>query len=201
MPTIPDCDELFQRYFALWYSAEDSASRGFEATRPDMLQFTEHIGKSAMAPSRLKKDDQDRYIHHLAVTMKEAALDDFSNLLQIQPPIDFDGIQSIDDYYNLERIAELITESDPSEDGNPYFITCIELGTLIAMTLRTLVPDLEWLADSPYWESSLWHPSTGHIIPPTHWAIKKLSDYGCEDGLVPKIHCAAHVLRDEQTNK
>jgi hypothetical protein len=75
------------------------------------------------------------------------------------------------------------------------------LGTLIAKMMQSLVPDLEWMADSPYWESSLWHPASGHIIPPTHWAIKKFSDYGLEDGLVPKIHCAAHALREETDTK
>ncbi|MDM4019542.1 hypothetical protein, partial [Roseiconus lacunae] len=199
MPTIPHCDELFHRYFAPWYSDDDLASRGFDATRPDMLQFSVHVGKPASALSPLHDEDQERYIHHVSVTMTDAAVGDFGNLLELSSPVDFDWIQSIDDYYNVDRIAELIAESDPTKDGNSYFITCIELGTLIAKMLQSLVPDLEWMANSPYWESSLWHPASGHIIPPTHWAIKKFSDYGWDDGLVPKIHCGAHALR-EATN-
>lgn len=201
MPTLPDCDELFQRYFAPWYTEDDLASRGFDATRPDMLQFSDHVGKPASALSPLREDAQERFIHHLAVTMTDAAIGDFANLLDLSPPIDFDWIQAIDEYYNITRIAELIAESDPTEDGNPYFITCIELGTLIAKTMKVLVPDLEWMADSPYWESSLLHPASGHVIPPTHWAIKKLSSYGWDDGLVPKIHCGAHALREETDAK
>ena len=195
MPTIPHCDELFKRYFAPWYSEDDLSSRGFDATRPDLLQYADHIGKSAFELSPLCKDDHDQFVRHLGETMTDAAVVDFGNLLGLTPPIDFNWIQTIDDYFNVDRIAELIAESDPSDDGSPYFITCIELGTLIAKVMQTLVPELEWMADSPYWESSLWHPPSGHIIAPTHWAIKKFSDYGWNDGLVPKIRCAMHVLR------
>ncbi|MCD0462005.1 hypothetical protein, partial [Roseiconus lacunae] len=126
MPTIPHCDELFHRYFAPWYSDDDLASRGFDATRPDMLQFSVHVGKPASALSPLHDEDQERYIHHVSVTMTDAAVGDFGNLLELSSPVDFDWIQSIDDYYNVDRIAELIAESDPTKDGNSYFITCIE---------------------------------------------------------------------------
>ncbi len=68
--------------------------------------------------------------------MTDAAIGDFSNLLELPSPVDFNWIQTIDDYYNLDRIAALIAESDPTEDGNPYFITCIELGTLIAKMMQ-----------------------------------------------------------------
>lgn len=85
MPTIAHCDDLFQRYFAPWYSEDDLASRGFEATLPDMLQLSEHIGKSASQLSRLRDEAQQRYIHHLAVTMTDAAVADFGNLLELQP--------------------------------------------------------------------------------------------------------------------
>lgn len=195
MATLPHCDELFQRYFAPWYSERDLASRGFDATRPDVVGFPDDVGDHAAARSRLPVEAQERYIHHLTVSMTDAAIIDFSDLRQLQPPVDFDWIQAIDDYYDVERIAALIEESDPTEDGNPYFITCIELGVLIAKMLQALVPELEWLADSPYWESSLWHPETANIIPPTHWAIKKFSGYGWDDGLVGKIHCGAQMLR------
>ena len=201
MPTLPDCDELFRRYFAPWYSEDDLSSHHFDATRPDMLQFIDHVGKPASALSPLRTEAQDRVIHHLVVTMTDAAVGDFGNLLGLSPPVNFGWIQMIDDYYNIDRIAELIAESDPSEDGNPYFITCIELGALIAKMIQSLVPDIEWMANSPYWESSLWHPASAHIIPPTHWAIKKFSDYGWEDGLVPKIHCGALVLREKTDAK
>jgi hypothetical protein len=166
-----------------------------------MFQFSNHAGKPASAISPLRDAAQERFIHHLAVTMTNAAVGDFANLLELSPPVGFDWIQAIDEYYNIDRIADLIAESDPTEDGNPYFITCIELGTLIAKMIQSLVPDLEWLADSPYGESSLWHPTSGQMIPPTHWAIKKFSDYGWNDGLVPKIHCGAHALGEETNAK
>ena len=196
-PAIPDCDELFTRFFAPWYSAQELSGRGFAATRPDMLQYSEHIGKAASEISRLRLDAQSRFVDHLSNTMTDAAIGDFGNLLALTTPVGFQWIQAIDDYYDVDHIDKLIAESDPDEDGNAYFITCIELGTLIAKMMQALVPDLQWMADSPYWESALWHPASGYLIPPTHWAIQKLSDYGWNDGLVPKIHCAAETLQSE----
>lgn len=194
MTTIPHCDDLFRQYFAPWYSTDDLTARGFEATRPDLLQYSDHVGKPASDLSPLRADVQEQFIHHLAKRMTDAAVVDFGNLLTLAPPVDFQWIQTIDEHFNVDQIAGLIAESDPTENGNSYFITCIELGTLIATMMQELVPDLEWMADSPYWESSLWHPASGHVISPVHWAIKKLSDYGWEDGLVPKIHCGMHAL-------
>lgn len=194
MATIPHCDELFQRFFAPWYSADELSNRGFKGTRPDILEFPNHIGKSAAELSPLREEVQTRFVQHLAKTMTDAAIGDFGSLLSLSPPVDFDWIKKIDEYFNVERIAELIEVSDPAENGNTYFILCIELGTLIAQTMQTLVPDLQWMPDSPYWESALWHPPSGFLIPPTHWAINKFSDDGWNDGLVPKIHCGLQSL-------
>jgi len=197
MASIPHCDALFLRYFAPWYDKEDLAARVFEATRPDMLQSSENIGKSASELCPLQSESRDRIIQHLDITMTQAAVSDFGRLLKLSAPVDFAWLQRIDDYYNRDRIGKLIQRSDPGEDGNEYFISCIELGTLIARLMRSLVPELEWVADSPYWESALWHSPTGNLIPPTHWAIKKFSGYGCEDGLVSKIHCVPQVLKKD----
>jgi hypothetical protein len=70
MPTIPHCDDLFLRHFAPWYSEDDLASRGFNATRPDMLQFSDYVGKPASALSPLGEDAQERFIQRLAVTIQ-----------------------------------------------------------------------------------------------------------------------------------
>ncbi|MEW4452052.1 hypothetical protein AB1L30_05140 [Bremerella sp. JC817] len=197
MPNLPDCDDLFQRFFAPWYSEVDLASRGFEATRPDLLCYGDHIGRPAAELSRLHPDAQAGVIQHLSVAMTDAAIGDFGKLVGLEPPLSGRWIQAIDQYYDEQHIAELIAESDPTDDANSYLITCIELGTLIAKMLQAMVPDLEWWAESPYWESSLWHPATGHMIPPTHWAIKKFSGYGWDDGLAPKIFAAVQALRED----
>jgi hypothetical protein len=48
---------------------------------------------------------------------------------------------------------------------------------MLSLQLR-LVWHLEW----PYWESAVFDPKRGHVIPTFHRAIKKTSAYGVNDG-------------------
>lgn len=173
--------------------------------RPDVMQLPGCVGRNGSDMSPLRKADQRRCIKHLEKTMLDAAIGDLSDAIDFPVPLELSSIQAIDDHFDTTAIAKLIAASDPTEDGNPYFITCIELGAMMAAIMRNLVPELEWIADSPYWESSLWHSETGTIIPPTHWAIKKLSSYGWNDGLVPKIICGVEPLakkrKSNRTNR
>jgi hypothetical protein len=61
--------------------------------------------------------------------------------------------------------------------------------------MRHSLPGLEWLGSAPYWESSLWYAPTGASIHPFHWAIKKMSSYGVDDGLRFKLLTALETAQ------
>ena len=54
--------------------------------------------------------------------------------------------------------------------------------------LQALEPRLSWLYDWPYWESALYDQETRSRINVFHWAVKKMSEYGVEDGLTDKLN-------------
>ena len=194
MASIPDCNELLEQYFLPWYSDQDKAARGITVVRPDVMQRTDWVGFSSSRISRLYPEDQLRTIEQFSTTMGNAAVSDLGRLLNLPPSVDFDWIHAVDEYYDTERIAALLQDSDATEDGNPYFIVCIEIASLIGMMMRQLVPTLEWVGESPYWETWLWNSATGHCVTPIDWAIKKLSDYGWDDGLVAKIYLIPELV-------
>jgi hypothetical protein len=55
---------------------------------------------------------------------------------------------------------------------------------------------LEWMPDWPYWESALLDVSSGQRINVFHWAIKRFSDHGIEDGYAGKIERCLELVRN-----
>ena len=64
--------------------------------------------------------------------------------------------------------------------------------------MRDLLPRLAWIPSRPYWETSIFDAETGNIIPVFHWAIKKFSTYGIDDGFAAKLQVCVQMLQDEQ---
>jgi hypothetical protein len=83
--TLPGCDEVFQRFFARWYSAADRERRVYQSTRPDVEGWCPPR-TAATTASPLLDDGQQKvlgYIH----TMLEAAEGDWPTYLTIQQPL------------------------------------------------------------------------------------------------------------------
>ncbi len=198
MAELPHCDELYDRFFLPWYSDTELANRESKYTRPDVLTCEGLAGRPAAELSRFEKPAQARIIEQISVTMHDAATGDFSTRLGHKLGNGLDGTDEIDRHFDADRVASLISDSDDTSDENDYVITCIELGALLGNNLIALDSTLEWLAEMPYWESSIWHAPTGTMIAPVHWAMKKMSGYGWDDGLVGKCQAAIHIINQPQ---
>lgn len=133
--------------------------------------------------------------------MVEACRGDWPQYLRVFGDLDEHWIDAFDDYYDRKRISDVISRSEPSDFSNDYLILICEFGAALGYVLRAKQPHLDWLYDWPYWESSLVDTRTGSVIPPFHWAVKKFSEYGVDDGFVTKIEMCLHVLEDEMANK
>jgi hypothetical protein len=107
-------------------------------------------------------------------------------------------IAAFDAHFDERRIAEIVDRSDPTDFGNDLVVITCELGAALGHVMRTMQPRLFWRWDWPYWESALVDPETGALIPTFHWAIKKMSGYGWDDGLLPKIEAC---LRSQETRR
>ena len=191
---LPHCEELFKKYFDPWYRAEDRTQRKFEATRPDMLESSSLKGKSGADLSTIDAEYQKKVLHQISV-MTEAAKKDWKSYLPVQEPIDENWIGKFDSYYDESRVSEVVATSDPSDFSNNYLVLCCEFGAVIGLVMRTREPSLDWIPDWPYWESAIWDSRTGNLVPVFHWAIKKMSSYGIDDGFQDKTLACLNMLQ------
>jgi hypothetical protein len=197
MPKIPHCDTLFKRFFAPWYDPEDRARLGWgNTTRPDTLRRQSLIGKTADELSCLNQDGARKVIAQVR-KMSTCALSDSARYLKGHSALSLEWVEDFDRYWTTKRIADLISKSDVNDSGNDYFILCCEFGAAMGEVIREQQPRLVWVADWPYWESALFDPKTGTIILPVHWAIKKMSSYGVDDGFADKIGMLLQMLEEE----
>lgn len=190
---IPHCDPLFTRFLDPWYSEADRKRRGFEATRPDIVTVTEYAGVPVSELSVLREDGE-REARARIDRMLEACRSDWPRYLRVFGDLDEHWIEAFDEHYDRERIAAVIERSDPADYSNDYLVLVCEFGAALGHVLIAKQPRLAWLYDWPYWESSLVDPQSGALIPTFHWAVKKFSEYGVDDGFAPKIDMCLHVL-------
>jgi hypothetical protein len=194
--SLPDCDELFLKYFDPWYDNDSRNRKGFEATRPDMMQVPELIGLTSEQACPLQDSTRLDVARQVEV-MLDSARADFSTFLPVSGDPDFSWVDAYDQHFDRKHIQELLDTSDPTEFSNDYVVTCCEFGALLGYVHKKATPRLQWYYEHPYWESALFDPETGLIVPPFHFAVKKMSEYGVEDGMVAKLNHLAAVLEEE----
>jgi hypothetical protein len=191
---LPDCDELFTRFFDRWYDDASRTRKEFKATRPDAEPCAD-AGTSASDASALIEKSAHKVLDQVNV-MARAAIADWSEPIGASPELDHDWIDAFDKYWDRERIADLIREANPEEFSNDYFVTCCEFGAALGEVLIAHSPRCEWLADWPYWESAVYDRDSGYRINVFHWAIKKFSEYGVDDGLAAKLGCTVELIKN-----
>jgi hypothetical protein len=190
---LPDCDLLFERFFVPWYSAENLARRRFTATLPDALEDESFVGLSRVEASPIGRAAQSDTLAQIGA-MVEKAQHDWPRYIQVSGEIDLAWIDQFDRHFTRERIRETIDRSDPGEVNNRYLLVCSQFGAVLGRVLLSLEPRLFWRLDSPYWDSTLLDPKTGTVVAVFHWAIKKMSEYGVEDGYAAKVRSCLEFL-------
>lgn len=196
MRPSPECDELFLRFFDPWHDDSSRQRRHFKATFPDIYQNDSLLGLTQVEASCVAEESQHHVLERIDA-MVDAAQHDWPTYLPVSGEIDLSWIGAFDRHYDRERIHDVIERSDPSKFSNDYLVLCCEFGAALSHVLRTAEPRLAWRLDWPYWDSSLLDPKSGTAIPIFHWAIKKMSEYGVEDGFVAKIKTCLRILREQ----
>jgi hypothetical protein len=189
---LPDCDAVFDKYFARWYDEDDRRSRVYTATRPDVEAFTKRGTPAALA-SRLTEDGQ-RQAKAQIDAMARAAESDWPDLSAAKRT-SVAWVEAFDDYWTRDRVRDLLDRADPGEDSNDVLVICCEFGAVLGDVMRHELQHLEWLCDRPYWESALLDVPSGYRINVFHWAIKKFSEYGIDDGYGAKVRACLDLVR------
>lgn len=192
---LPHCDALFAAFLDPWYSPSDRKRRHFEATRPDILT-SDAYANVPLSELAILGEEGVRDASARIERMLEACRVDWPTYLKVSGDIDEHWIQAFDEHYDRRRVAAVIERSDPNDFSNDYLILICEFGAALGHVLCAKERRLGWVYDWPYWESSLVDTSTGSVIPPFHWAVKKFSEYGLKDDFTAKLDMCVHALNE-----
>jgi hypothetical protein len=194
---LGDADELFTQFFDRWYDDETRALKSCPGTEPDVVQYPDLVGRTAAEISPLEEPGFSKSLERVQA-MLSAAQGDWPDFLKVQGEVDLEWVRVFDEFFRPEVVAELISISDPEDFGNRYVIYACEFGAVLGQCLRQRVPRLVWVPSWPYWESYLFDSQTGFRINVFHWAIKKLSSYGVDDGFAAKLEACVGMLEGKE---
>jgi hypothetical protein len=191
---LPEPDELFGKYFDQWYDDVWRRWKGFKGTRPDIQNFQSYRGKQASEVSPLGEDGQAEAARMVSAMFNSAVLD-WPSFLKLSEPVGLNWVDEWDRFHNRIEIQSILDNANPTDFSNGYVISCCQFGAVLGEVLREQNGQLEWLYAWPYWESSLLHGESGLVINVFHWAIKKMSEYGVDDGYAAKVKACCDLLR------
>ena len=194
---LPDCDKVFMTYFDRWYTPEDRTRKPFPATRPDVMTNPNLKDISPQDASPLTEEGQSE-IKKMVESMIVASRSDWPSFISVSEPIDIAWIDAFDKCHDKSCVKALMKSSRPDDFSNDFFVRCCEFGAVLGHVLLTTRPNLHWVYDHPYWESYVFDPEVGQVIPVFHWAIKKFSSYGIDDGFKAKIIACSQVIQQER---
>lgn len=197
---LPHCDKVFMTYFDRWYTPDDRKRKGLPATRPDVMTTAELRGRSSREVSPLTEDGQSK-IGKMVDKMIDAARGDWPTFLPVSEPIDIGWIDAFDKFHDRDCVKALMKASKPDDFANDFLVRCGEFGAVLGHVLLTTQPNLHWVYDQPYWESYVFDPDVGQIVPVFHWSIKKFSSYGIDDGFKGKLLACSEMIERERAGQ
>jgi hypothetical protein len=176
MSQLPSQEEIFSRYFIRWYEKEELEIRGHNDLRPD----SELWGKPLMGAPDVSPltDEGQKVIIKQIDEIYQAAKEDWPGFLKVQGEISLDWVDAFDKYLDKANLEDILKSSDPEDFSNELVVLCCEMGAVIGNCLIQLNPSLQWLPDSPYWDSAVYDATSGLRINVFHWAIRKFSASG-----------------------
>jgi hypothetical protein len=189
MAELFDAPELYARFFAPWLKPVERERRGADLLRPDLLEVAAFRFVAAAELTTVAPDVAVRVGDQIA-RMVAAARSDWKEFCGRHDVLSRDGLLAVDRAFDPEAVSQLQSSSDPAEFGNSLVVTACELGAVLGASLVAARPTLQWVADWPYFESTLVDRATGFVVPPFHWAIRRLSAQGAGGGLVERIGVA-----------
>ncbi len=189
MAELQDAPEVYARFFAPWLQPVERERRGADLLRPDLLEVAAFRFLPAAELTTVAPEVATRVGDQIG-RMVAAARSDWKELCGRHDVLSREGLGAIDAAFDAHAVEGLQTSSDPAEFGNSLLVTACELGAVIGSSLLAARPTLQWVADWPDFESTLVDRATGVVLPPFHWAIRKLSAQGVGGGLVERIGVA-----------
>ena len=171
---LPDCNDLFATFFS-----------NDQPIRPDM-----HLGKRTARPDSKSVKAAKSKIEKLLSDAKT----EWPGVFDVDGEPSIEWVSKFDQHHNRPVIQAVIDNSDPNAADNEYVRQCGEFGVVLAEALTQQRPALQWRYEEPYWNSYLYDPSSTYCLNVFHWSIKKMSEYGVDDGFSTKVVAADRAL-------
>jgi hypothetical protein len=193
MTQLPSAKQLFENFFLIEYSARDRDRLGLEYPKADIMGSLELIGKKPGDISIVTTQSQTD-IGEIVQGLLDHAEATWPGAFGQEIAFSLPGVAAFDKANDALAVSTLIKRSDPLNANNDYVIRASLFGAVIGETIRHLVPRTQWVYDHPLWESAIFDPAGGAIIPAFHWAIHRLSGSGIQDETTGKITAAVDML-------
>ena len=190
---LPDMDKVFDRFFFPWYPEDEKKSFRKIKVKPDVQSWAEP--ETELSSIQFLKEEGIKKVDEMIQKMIYAASEDWKTYLGVDGEPDIDWVDKFDRYYDKKQVLLLLNKSKADNFTNDFIVTCCEFGAVLGKVLIDLNSGVGWLYDYPYWESSIYDPKTGSLINIFHWAIKKFSNYGIEDGYKPKLLACSQFIQ------
>jgi len=191
---LPDCNELYIRYFAILYSRDQWASHPFKTVRRDI----ERVATSGIPVATLRtlSDEAQQVVSARVADFLQTAKHDWPELLGIAPNSSLEQmVSAFDKHYDRTAIQEVINRSQPTDIDNEYVRLCSQFGAVLGAALQERRSTMKWLYAKPYVASALVDEPSGLRVNVFDWAEKKMSEYGVDDGYAAKLNACENVLR------
>ncbi len=193
MIQLPSAKQLFENYFLIEYSARDRDRLGLEYPKADILGSLELIGKKPSDISAVTAQSQQD-IGEIVQGLLDHAEATWPGAFGEEIAFSLAGVAAFDKANDAAAVSTIIKRSDPLNANNDYVIRASLFGAVIGETIRHLSPRTQWVYDHPLWESAIFDPAGGAILPVFHWAIHRLSGTGINDETTGKITAAVDML-------
>ena len=188
---LPDAETLYHHFLAGWIAPEDPRDR---ILRSDLEQIELQPGQHIRTLTPLNEEGQRLMMDQLERT-RQAALAGFTTMLSVEHPPSPEWLDRLEAHVTPERLQQWLRMSNPEKPDNPWFVLCCETGAVLAELLKRGWPRLQWLADTPYFESDLFDLNAKVRIPVFHWAVRALSGDESQP-LSDKLEATLEFLRD-----
>src|SRR5262245_57910979 len=107
---LPECEELFSKYFDRWYDDGDRRRKIYKGTRPDLERvYRPGIPSSELTPLR---GETLQTVSGMLEGMLGSIRGDFPTYLKVEGEISLNWIGAFDAHFDRGRIRELLDSSD-----------------------------------------------------------------------------------------
>lgn len=187
--SLPHSDNLFRKYYTPWFPQDNKRKK----CRPDMYVINAYLDKPLLKeeieylPSEIISE-----VKATMAKMREAYLKDYATIIEFDT-FDLAVLELVDQFFNEQRVKEIVKQSNPKDFNNLYLISTCEFGLALG-DLFVQTGKFEWLYSYPYFNSMVVNLESGEGVPVFDWAVKKFSSYGINDGYKWKFNEVIRII-------